>query len=348
VNYINVRNGINCAIAAAIIAVAWFIGGLDKYAFFLPHGNIAGAVCKSFILLATVCAMAVLMYPWQNYLNSKFGGASAPDGFMGLPKLLWQNLRNTDGTFSAAPAAVFCAAVCGFGFVPFEANGALFKTESGIVYLLCCAVLANAAFAAAELARGTKNSVQDGMNRLYLSILLGIPLFLAALSFAMFGNSLSAESFIAAQQTARLGGFVPGWFIFEPVAGQAAFLVFCAGTLAFLNFGPFKSKGNPDAEFSGAQKALVTLSFYIRLVLFSALIALFFLGAGNAPWEKLSFIPQWFWLGVKIFAAAALLVWADNHFSAMERTRVFSFTVKTLLPLAALSLLAEGALLCLR
>jgi NADH-quinone oxidoreductase subunit H len=154
----------------------------------------------------------------------------------------------------------------------------------------------------------------------------------------MLAGSLDLSQIVAAQGGWWFG-LIPRWFIFYPVVGQLAFVIFLITSVAETNRTPFDI---PEAEselvsgfhteYSGIKFSLFFMAEYGYLLLACLLLSAFFLGGGAAPLPCLRFIPSWAWFLGKTVAMVFCFLWFRWTFPRLRVDRLMDFNWKFLLP----------------
>ena len=142
-----------------------------------------------------------------------------------------------------------------------------------------------------------KYALLSAMRAVNQIISYDLPFIFSALVPVLLTGSLKLGDIAAAQQ-----GEPVHWFIFYPVIGQLAFIMFVVSTLAAENRVPFdileaesELVAGFRVEYSGMKFALIQLGEYAHMIGSSFLGALLFLGAWSGPGpEYLG--PVWFLL----------------------------------------------------
>jgi NADH-quinone oxidoreductase subunit H len=184
-----------------------------------------------------------------------------------------------------------------------------------------------------------KYALLSAMRAVNQIISYDLPFIFSALVPVLLTGSLKLGDIAAAQQ----GGF---WFIFYPVIGQLAFIMFVVSTLAAENRVPFdileaesELVAGFRVEYSGMKFALIQLGEYAHMIGSSFLGALLFLGAWSGPGPEY-FGPVWFLL--KMVFMFLLVTWIRWSFVRIRVDQILALSWKALLP-ATLALLVSTA-----
>jgi NADH-quinone oxidoreductase subunit H len=240
-----------------------------------------------------------------------------------------------------AAAPVF---VC-FAPVPFGKGFPLINLDTGILFVFAVSGISTLGILAAGWGSANKFSMLGGIRGAAQMVSYEIPRALSVIPVVLFYSSLNLQT-IASAQSLRWHGWMPKWFIFYPVIGQVAFLIFLIASVAETNRIPFDI---PEAEselvsgyhteYSGMKFAFFFLAEYVYVFLSSALlVTLFFGGADGA-----AFLPSWVWFLLKTGIMVFLFLWFRWTFPRLRVDRLMQFCWQFLLPLSLVNIvLAAG------
>jgi NADH-quinone oxidoreductase subunit H len=174
----------------------------------------------------------------------------------------------------------------------------LADVSAGIVWFNAMDVIVWALIWLAGWGANSAYALVGGYRFLAQALSYELPLMFALTAPAIAAGSLRVGDVVAAQQNL--------WFV---VWMPVAFLVFCAGVLAFAVWGPFAPAATSDisggvlAELSGVDRFLALAGRYALLGVGAAFAVNLFLGGGAGP-----LAPPWVWMLVKTLLVLALLV----------------------------------------
>jgi NADH-quinone oxidoreductase subunit H len=180
-----------------------------------------------------------------------------------------------------------------------------------------------------------------------------IPRVIAVLPVVMWAGTMSLSG-IAAAQEGLWAGFLPRWFIFYPVVGQVAFVIFLICSVAETNRVPFDiAEAESElvsgfmTEYSGMKFALFMLVEYAYMFLACALGTVLFFGGGS-PLPGLDFIPSYLWFFGKTFFQVFLFIWFRWTYPRLRVDRLMDFCWKFLLPWSLANVALAGGVFLLR
>lgn len=250
-----------------------------------------------------------------------------------------------------APAIVTAPAILAFAPVSFGRELSAANLDVGILYIFAVAGVSVLGIVMAGWASGNKYSLLGGLRSAAQLVSYELPRAFSIVPVIMIVGSLNLTA-IAGYQAGYWGGFFPRWFIFYPVVGQIAFLIFLIASVAETNRIPFDI---PEAEselvagfhteYSGMKFLLFFLAEYAYVLLAACLTATFFLGGGAAPLPFLAFIPSWFWFLGKVLVIIFCFLWFRWTFPRFRVDRLMDFNWKFLLPWSFANILFAGVYL---
>ncbi|HXE51201.1 MAG TPA: NADH-quinone oxidoreductase subunit NuoH [Ramlibacter sp.] len=95
-------------------------------------------------------------------------------------------------------------------------------------------------------------------------------------------------------------------------------------------------------EYSGMSFGLFFLAEYANMWLVSILAATMFLGGWLPPFEFLSFIPGWIWLGIKTFVLCTMFLWVRASFPRFRYDQIMRLGWKIFIPVTLVWLVVVG------
>jgi NADH-quinone oxidoreductase subunit H len=259
----------------------------------------------------------------------------------GIKLLLKENVTPTSAdkwVHRLAPAVVVAPALLAFAPVSFGKELSAANIDIGILYIFAMSGISVVGIMMAGWGSGNKFSLLGGLRSAAQLVSYELPRTFSVVPVIMLAGSLNLVN-VAAAQSGYFLGFFPKWFIFYPVVGQIAFLIFLIASVAETNRIPFDM---PEAEselvagfhteFSGMKFSLFFLAEYAYMLLACCLMAAFFFGGGAAPLPFLQFIPSWAWFLGKVTILVFLFLWFRWTFPRFRVDRVMDFNWKFLLP----------------
>jgi len=239
--------------------------------------------------------------------------------------------------FNLAPIVFLIPCMLIFATIPFSPGLGVGDLNIGILFFLAVSSMEIVGLFMAGWGSNNKYALLSAMRAVNQIISYDLPFIFSALVPVMLAGSLKLGDIAAVQQ----GGLLR-WFVFYPVIGQLAFIMFVVATLAAENRVPFdileaesELVAGFRVEYSGMKFALIQLGEYAHMIGSSFLGALLFLGAWSGPGPD-SFGAGWFLL--KMVFMFLLVTWIRWSFVRIRADQILALSWKVLLP-ATLALL---------
>jgi NADH-quinone oxidoreductase subunit H len=273
----------------------------------------------------------------QNRVGPLYAGA-LPEGILqnvaDLVKILFKEViipRETDKPiFIMAPIAAFVVGALPVVLVPYSPTYVIMDFSLSLLLFFVFTAFYPLVLLLAGWSSNNKFSFIGSLRALYQQASYEIPLFLAALAPVMLARSFNLVDIGGAQ-----GGL---WYIFlAPISA----IVFFTALLAELEKYPFDI---PEAdselvagwltEYSGVPYLLYQFAAYIKMVAYTGLFAVLFLGG----WSGFSFIPAPWWMVIKVTAVILVLISTRAFFPRIRIDQLITAGWTKLIPLAILNI----------
>jgi NADH-quinone oxidoreductase subunit H len=243
--------------------------------------------------------------------------------------------------FNLAPIVFLIPCMLIFATIPFAPGLGVGDLNIGILFFLAVSSMEIVGLFMAGWGSNNKYALLSAMRAVNQIISYDLPFIFSALVPVILAGSLKLGDIAAVQQ-----GSLLRWFIFYPVIGQLAFIMFVVATLAAENRVPFdileaesELVAGFRVEYSGMKFAIIQLGEYAHMIGSSFLGALLFLGAWSGPGPE-SVGPVWFLL--KMLFMFLLVTWIRWSFVRIRADQILALSWKALLP-ATLALLLTTA-----
>jgi len=250
-----------------------------------------------------------------------------------------------------APVVVIIPAIMVFAPIPFGRELVYADIDIGTVYVFAVGGISVIGIIMAGWASGNKFSLLGGLRSAAQLVSYELPRTFSVIPVIMLAGTLNLSG-IAGFQTGYWAGFLPKWFIFYPVVGQVAFIIFLIASVAETNRIPFdipeaesELVAGFNTEYSGMKFALFFLSEFAYVLLSCLLMAAFFFGGGEPPLPFLGFLPSWMWFLAKTLVLMFCFLWFRWTFPRFRVDRLMDFNWKFLLPVSLLNIAAAGVLI---
>jgi len=243
--------------------------------------------------------------------------------------------------YNLAPIVFLIPCMLIFASLPFAPGLGVADVNIGILFFLAVSAMEIVGLFMAGWGSNNKYALLSAMRAVNQIISYDLPFIFSALVPVLLAGSLKMSDIAAVQQ-----GSLLKWFIFYPVIGQLAFIMFVVSTLAAENRVPFdileaesELVAGFRVEYSGMKFALIQLGEYAHMIGSSFLGALLFLGAWSGPGPEYVG-PLWFLL--KAMFVFLLVTWIRWSFVRIRVDQILALSWKVLLP-ATLMLLISTA-----
>lgn len=249
-----------------------------------------------------------------------------------------------------APALVVVPCIIAFAPVLFGDGLAAASLDIGTLYIFAFAGISVIGIVMAGWGSGNKYSLLGGLRGAAQMVSYELPRGFSVVPVLMFAGSLDLQV-IANAQAGYWHGIIPRWFIFYPVVGQLAFVIFLISSVAETNRTPFDI---PEAEselvsgfhteYSGMKWSIFFLAEYAYVLLGSFLLATFFLGGGASPINAAPFtlVPSWLWMLGKAMLMMFVFLWIRWTLPRFRVDQLMDYTWKFLLPWSFVNIAFAG------
>jgi NADH-quinone oxidoreductase subunit H len=279
---------------------------------------------------------------------------SIADGIKLLLKEIIEPIGVDKWVFRLAPVAVFVPCYLTFAPLPFGKGLVGLDLDVGLLYVMAVSGLSTIGVLMAGWGSANKFSLFGGLRAAAQVVSFEIPRVLSVVPIVMWAGTLSLTH-IVTQQSVPLWGWFPRWFIFYPVVGQIAFVIYMVTTIAETNRVPFDL---PEAEseltagfhteYGGMKFAIFFMAEYAYVLIGSVLGATLFLGGGAPLFPALDFIPSWAWLLGKTILLIFVFLWVRWTFPRMRSVQMMDLCWKIFLPWTLINALVFAVVLIAR
>jgi NADH-quinone oxidoreductase subunit H len=240
--------------------------------------------------------------------------------------------------YNLAPIVFLVPCMFIFATIPFAPGLGVADLNIGILFFLAISAMEIVGLFMAGWGSNNKYALLSAMRAVNQVISYDLPFIFSSLTPVLLAGSLRLSDIAAAQDGL--------WFVFYPVLGQLAFILFIISTVAAENRAPFdileaesELVAGFRVEYSGMKFALIQLGEYAHILGASFLGALLFLGAWSGPG------PEWLgpvWFLIKAMFVFLLVTWVRWSFVRIRVDQMLALSWKVLLPMTLLLLLATA------
>ena len=254
------------------------------------------------------------------------------------------------GLFVLGPIMTIMPALAAWVVIPFGPEVALANINAGLLFLMAVTSLEVYGVIIAGWASNSKYAFLGAMRASAQMVSYEIAMGFCLVVVLMVSGSLNMTDIVMSQGTGMAAGkgltFLSwNWLPLLPI-----FVVYFISGLAETNRHPFDVvEGESEivaghmVEYSGMAFAMFFLAEYANMWLVAILAVLLFLGGWLPPFEFLSFIPGWIWLGAKTFVVVTMFLWVRATFPRFRYDQIMRLGWKIFIPVTLVWLVVVGA-----
>src|SRR5687768_12265172 len=254
------------------------------------------------------------------------------------------------GLFYLGPVMTIMPALAAWAVVPFGPEIALANINAGLLFLMAITSLEVYGVIIAGWASNSKYAFLGALRASAQMVSYEIAMGFCLVVVLMVAGSMNLTDIVMGQAkgTAAAAGlnFLSwNWLPLLPI-----FVVFFVSGLAETNRHPFDVvEGESEIvaghmiEYSGMSFAMFFLAEYANMWLVSIMTVIMFLGGWLPPFEFLSFIPGWIWLGIKTFVVVTMFLWVRSTFPRYRYDQIMRLGWKIFIPVTLVWLVVIGA-----
>jgi len=232
--------------------------------------------------------------------------------------------------FIASPALTFTISLLGWALIPYGPYSFLSELSVGFLYLFAVSSLGVYGIVLSGWSSNSKYAFLGCLRSTAQMVSYEVSIGFILVSILECVGSFNLQIVIESQKYI--------WFLipFYPL-----FLLFFISGLAETNRHPFdlpeaeaELVSGYNVEYSAMGFALFSLGEYSNMLMMSSIIIILFLGGWLSPFEILSFIPSFFWFGLKILFLVFLFVWVRAALPRYRYDQLMSIGWKVFLPVS--------------
>ena len=254
------------------------------------------------------------------------------------------------GLFVLGPIMTIMPALAAWAVIPFGPDIALANINAGLLFLMAITSLEVYGVIIAGWASNSKYAFLGAMRASAQMVSYEIAMGFCLVVVLMVSGSLNMTDIVMSQgkgMAASQGMSILSW---NWLPLLPIFVVYFISGLAETNRHPFDVvEGESEivaghmVEYSGMAFAMFFLAEYANMWLVAILAVLLFLGGWLPPFEFLSFIPGWIWLGAKTFVVVTMFLWVRATFPRFRYDQIMRLGWKIFLPVTLVWLVVVGA-----
>ena len=257
---------------------------------------------------------------------------------------------SSKGLFVLGPIMTIMPALAAWAVIPFGPDVALANINAGLLFLMAVTSLEVYGVIIAGWASNSKYAFLGAMRASAQMVSYEIAMGFCLVVVLMVSGSLNMTDIVMGQGKGMAADqgltFLSwNWLPLLPI-----FVVYFISGLAETNRHPFDVvEGESEivaghmVEYSGMSFAMFFLAEYANMWLVAILAVLLFLGGWLPPFEFLSFIPGWIWLGLKTFVVVTMFLWVRATFPRFRYDQIMRLGWKIFIPVTLVWLVVVGA-----
>ena len=251
--------------------------------------------------------------------------------------------------FLIAPIITFLTALIAWAVVPFSDGWVIANINVGILYLFAISSLGVYGVIIAGWASNSKYAFLGALRASAQMVSYEIAMGFCFVVVLMVTGSLNMTEIVNVQGKGMFANMGVGFLSWNWLPLLPIFVVYFISGLAETNRHPFDVvEGESEIvaghmiEYSGMSFAMFFLAEYANMWLVSILTVVLFLGGWLPPFEFLSFIPGWIWLGAKTFCVVTMFLWVRSTFPRFRYDQIMRLGWKIFIPVTLVWLVVVG------
>ena len=217
------------------------------------------------------------------------------------------------GLFLLGPIMTIMPALAAWAVIPFGPEVALANINAGLLFVMAITSLEVYGVIIAGWASNSKYAFLGALRASAQMVSYEIAMGFCFVVVLMVSASLNITDIVMGQGKGTFASMGVGFLSWNWLSLLPIFVVYFISGLAETNRHPFDVvEGESEIvaghmiEYSGMSFAMFFLAEYANMWLVSILTVVLFLGGWLPPFEFLSFIPGWIWLGIKTFCVVTM------------------------------------------
>ena len=314
------------------------------------------------VLLPLLLCVAYLTY-WERRLlgfmqvrlgPNRVGPAGLLQPIADALKLLTKELikptRANGWVYFLGPIMTIMPALAAWAVVPFGPEVALANINAGLLLVMAITSLEVYGVIMAGWASNSKYPFLGALRASAQMVSYEIAMGFCLVIVLLVAGSMNMSDIVLGQAKGQFASHGVNFLSWNWLPLLPVFFVYLISGVAETNRHPFDVvEGEAEivaghmVEYSGMGFAVFFLAEYANMILFSLLAAVFFLGGWLAPFEFLSFIPGWIWLGLKTFVVVSMFIWIRATFPRYRYDQIMRLGWKIFIPVTLIWLVVIAA-----
>jgi NADH-quinone oxidoreductase subunit H len=257
--------------------------------------------------------------------------------------------KSNKGLFYLGPIMTIMPALVAWVVIPFGPEVAIANVNAGLLLLMAITSMEVYGVIIAGWASNSKYAFLGALRASAQMVSYEIAMGFCLVVVLMVAGSMNMTDIVMSQgkgmgANAGFNFLSWNWLPLLPIFG-----VYFISGLAETNRHPFDVvEGESEIvaghmiEYSGMSFAMFFLAEYANMWLVSVIAVTLFLGGWLPPFEFLSFIPGWIWLGLKTFAVVTVFLWVRASFPRYRYDQIMRLGWKIFIPVTLVWLVVVG------
>nr|WP_184605659.1 NADH-quinone oxidoreductase subunit NuoH [Variovorax sp. BK613] len=253
------------------------------------------------------------------------------------------------GLFLLGPIMTIMPALAAWAVIPFGPDVALANINAGLLFVMAITSLEVYGVIIAGWASNSKYAFLGALRASAQMVSYEIAMGFCFVVVLMVTGSLNMTEIVNVQGKGMFANTGVGFLSWNWLPLLPIFVVYFISGLAETNRHPFDVvEGESEIvaghmiEYSGMSFAMFFLAEYANMWLVSILTVVLFLGGWLPPFEFLSFIPGWIWLGLKTFCVVTMFLWVRSTFPRFRYDQIMRLGWKIFIPVTLVWLVVVG------
>ena len=272
------------------------------------------------------------------------------DGLKLLTKEVIRPDRANPAVYYLGPIMAFMPALAAWVVIPFGPEVALANINAGLLLVMAITSMEVYGVILAGWASNSKYPFLGALRASAQMVSYEIAMGFCLVVVLMITGSMNMSDIVTEQAKGMFADkgmniLSWNWLPLLPI-----FMVYLISGVAETNRHPFDVvEGEAEivaghmVEYSGMGFAIFFLAEYANMILFSVLAVVMFLGGWLPPFEFLSFIPGWIWLGIKTFVVVSMFIWIRATFPRYRYDQIMRLGWKIFIPVTLIWLIVIAA-----
>lgn len=272
------------------------------------------------------------------------------DGLKLLTKELIFPTVAAKGLFYVGPVMAIMPALAAWVAIPFAPDVALANVNAGLLLIMAITSIEVYGVIIAGWASNSKYAFLGALRASAQMVSYEIAMGFCFLVVIMVTGSMNLTKIVLQQDQGYFAEIGAGLFSWNWLPLLPIFVVYLISGVAETNRHPFDVvEGEAEivaghmVEYSGMGFAIFFLAEYASMWLVSILAVLMFLGGWLPPFDFLSFIPGWIWLGLKTFLMVSMFIWIRATFPRFRYDQIMRLGWKIFIPVTLIWFVLVGA-----